>query len=90
MFCDPAYTTALIGISNNYQAVYDYDLMIDWLMQYEDMTYEESVDFISYNDSFHYGKDHPVIHYGFYEYDEECDEESKIEFTKIEDLPDRN
>ena len=90
VFQNPNYTTALIGVSNYNQAVYDYDLMIDWLMQYEDMTYEESADFISYNDSFHYGKDYPVIYYGSYEYDEVFDEDSKIVFTKLEDLPDRN
>lgn len=29
VFRNPDYTDALIGISNKYQAVYDYDLMIE-------------------------------------------------------------
>lgn len=90
IFCNPSYDTCLIGLTAKNQAVYDYDLMIDWLIKYENMTYEESADFISYNDSFYYGKNYPVIYYGFYEYDEEFDEDSKIEFTKLEDLPDKN
>lgn len=28
VFCNPDYETALIGLSDKYQAVYDYDLMI--------------------------------------------------------------
>ena len=32
VFRNPDYNYALIGVSNKNQAVYDYDLMIQWLM----------------------------------------------------------
>lgn len=32
VFSNPDYTDALIGITDDYNAVYDYELMIDWLM----------------------------------------------------------
>lgn len=54
------------------------------------MDYEEAADFISYNSSFYYGNHYPVIYYESYE-DEfyESIEEKPLEFTKIEDLPNK-
>ena len=37
---------ALIGVSNDDRAIYDYDLMIESLMDHDDMTYEEAVDWV--------------------------------------------
>ena len=62
IFSCPDYTDALIGLTDDYNAVYDYSLMIDWLIEHEGMDEEESADFISYNDSFGYGEHYPVIY----------------------------
>lgn len=85
VFSNPDYTDALIGLTDDYSAVYDYDLMIEWLMNNEGMDYEESADFISYNSSYYYGERYPVIYYSFDEY-EDLDDNEKIVFTRIEDL----
>lgn len=37
---------ALIGVSNDDRAIYDYDLMIESLMSHDDMTYEEAIDWV--------------------------------------------
>jgi hypothetical protein len=92
IFSEPSFYDALIGLTGDYNAVYDYDLMIDWLMTHEDMDVEEAADFINFNDSFYYGKHYPVIYYG-----EDLEEELAYEdpeyvplvFTRIEDLPDK-
>lgn len=49
IFENPDYDSAIIGITENNQVVYDYDKMIEHLMQEDDMSYEEAIDFISYN-----------------------------------------
>ena len=49
IFENPDYDSAIIGITENNQVVYDYDKMIEYLIQEDDMSYEEAVDFISYN-----------------------------------------
>ena len=49
IFENPDYDSAIIGITENNQVVYDYEKMIEHLMQEDDMYYEEAVDFISYN-----------------------------------------
>ena len=49
IFENPDYDSAIIGITENNQVVYDYEKMIEYLMQEDDMDYEEAVDFISYN-----------------------------------------
>ena len=49
IFENPDYDSAIIGITENNQVVYDYEKMIEHLMQEDDSDYEEAVDFISYN-----------------------------------------
>lgn len=88
VFRNPDYTDALVGLTTGYNAVYDYDLMIEWLISHEDMDFEEAADFISYNDSFYYGENYPLIYYGSLEEDNE--EYEPLVFTRLEDLPDLN
>lgn len=62
IFDNPSYDNALLGVTyNTNQAVYDYEKMIDYLMDVEKMSYEEAADFISYNCSFSYGEGYPLI-----------------------------
>ena len=66
IFENPSYDEALIGVTyNTNQAVYDYELMIEHLMNVDNMTYEEAADFISYNCSFSYGSEYPLILFKF-------------------------
>lgn len=46
---NPSYYTAITGISSNGNLIYDYDLMIEYLIDNENMTYEDAVEFIDYN-----------------------------------------
>lgn len=48
-FVNPGYISALVGISNSDKAVYDMEKMIEYLIQQDDMTYEEAVEWIEYN-----------------------------------------
>ena len=68
-----SYDSALIGVTEDNRAVYDYDKMVDWLVQAEGMTYEEAVDWISYNTirALGYaGPDAPIVMYRLLEEDE--------------------
>ena len=49
IFSDYSYDTALIGVSQNNQAIYDYDLMVEWLVDTQDFTIDEAVEWIDYN-----------------------------------------
>ena len=73
IFENPDYDSAIIGITENNQVVYDYEKMIEHLMQEDDMDYEEAVDFISYNTirSLPYaGEGAPIIMYSIGEQNE--------------------
>ena len=61
IFDNPSYEGALIGVTWDNQAVYDYDLMIKSLIEKDKMTEEEAADFISYNASYHFGDEYPII-----------------------------
>lgn len=44
-----SYDDALIGISEDNRAIYDYDKMVEWLVNEESFTEEEARDWIEYN-----------------------------------------
>lgn len=46
---DYSYDTALIGVTEDDCAVYDYDLMVEWLMREEGWSEEEAREWIDYN-----------------------------------------
>ena len=61
---DFSYDTALIGVSHDDRAVNDYDLMVEWLMDHEDFSAEEAVEWIDYNTIRalpYMGKDGPIV-----------------------------
>ena len=39
----------MIGISEDERAIYDFDLMVEWLMKNDGMTSEEAIEWIEYN-----------------------------------------
>lgn len=90
VFSNPSYTDALIGLTDMNQAVYDYDLMVEWLIKHENMDLEDAADFIDYNSSFYCGEHYPVIYYGFEEELEDSDDYAEIIFTRVENLPNKN
>ena len=44
-----SYDDALIGITNDNRAVYDYDKMVQWLVETEGFTVEDAIEWIDYN-----------------------------------------
>lgn len=49
VFDDPAYDNSIIGYSYDGHAIYDFDLMIEELMNDDGITSEEALEFIDYN-----------------------------------------
>lgn len=63
-----SYDDALVGISHDNRAVYDYNKMIEWLVDNEGFTEEDAADWISYNTIRalgYMGEDAPIILYTF-------------------------
>jgi len=46
---NPSYDTAITGISSNGNLIYDYELMVNYLIEHDNMSYEDAVEFIDYN-----------------------------------------
>lgn len=46
---DYSYDDALIGVSEDGRAIYDYEKMIEWLMDEEGFTDDEAVEWVEYN-----------------------------------------
>lgn len=61
IFDNPSYEGALIGVTWDNRAVYDYDLMVKSLMKEDNMTEEEAADFINYNASYSSRYKYPII-----------------------------
>lgn len=49
VFSDPGYDDALIGVTTDNQAVYDFDAMVDWLRNYWGFDEDEAIEWIEYN-----------------------------------------
>lgn len=61
-----SYDTALIGVTEDGRAVYDYNLMVEWLVEEEDMTEEEAIEWIDFNTLRalpYFGEGAPVVMY---------------------------
>lgn len=65
IFDNPSYASAFIGISEDNRAVYDFDLMVEFLMEEEGWSDMDAIDFIEYNSvrSLPYYKNSPIIMY---------------------------
>ena len=67
---DYSYDTALIGVSHDDRAIYDYDLMVQWLVNEEGLSEEEAVEWIDYNTIRalpYMGEDGPIVLHRFLE-----------------------
>lgn len=49
VFDNPAFDNSIIGITTDGQAVYSYNLMVKELMEDEDLSEQDAVDWIEYN-----------------------------------------
>lgn len=64
---DESYDDALIGVSDDNRAIYDFGLMVEWLMNEYGWSMEESIEWIEYNTIRalpYFGEDAPIIMYG--------------------------
>lgn len=63
IFSHPDYASAFIGVSEDNRAVYDYDKMVKYLMDKDDMTDIEAIEFVEYNTirSLPYFENAPII-----------------------------
>lgn len=61
-----SYDDALIGVSHDGRAIYNFDLMIDWLMEKEGWSDIEAIEWLEFNTIRalpYMGKDAPIIMY---------------------------
>lgn len=59
-----SYDDALIGVTTDNRAVYDYDKMVEWLMRTEGVSSLEAMDWIDYNTIRalpYMGEDAPIV-----------------------------
>ena len=49
LFDNPSYDDALIGVTEDDRAVYDFDKMVAWLVEHDGMTVDEAIEWIEYN-----------------------------------------
>lgn len=49
IFNDFSYDTALIGVSHDNRAIYDYEKMVEWLMENQNWSSEDAIEWIDYN-----------------------------------------
>lgn len=65
VFENPDYDSAIIGVSSDGRVVYDYDLMVEYLMRKDGMEDMEAVEFIDYNTirAAEYYSDGPIVMY---------------------------
>ena len=66
VFDNMSYDSSIVGVTTDGRVVYDYDKMIEELMQDEEWSYEDAVEWIDYNTirSLPYAGDHaPIIMY---------------------------
>lgn len=73
VFENPDYDDAIIGVSHDDRVIYDYDKMIDHLVNKEHISVEDAADFISYDTirSLSYaGGNAPIVMFGIEQYQE--------------------
>lgn len=61
-----SYDDALIGVTEDNRAVYDYDLMVEWLCREENLSPDEAAEWIEYNTIRalpYFGETAPIIMY---------------------------
>lgn len=65
-FTNPSYDNSIIGISYDDRVIYDFEKMVEDLMEQDNISYEEATEFIEYNTLralAYIGPDAPIILY---------------------------
>lgn len=70
LFENPSYETAFIGISHDDRAVYDYDKMVEYLVEKDGISEEDAADFVCYNTlrSLPYYENSPIVVFDYNKY----------------------
>ena len=66
IFKDYSYDDALIGVTEDNRAVYDFDKMVAWLVETQGFTQDEAIEWIEYNTIRalgYFGDEAPVVMY---------------------------
>ena len=65
IFENPSYDDALVGVTEDNRAVYDFDKMVEWLCEHDGMSHEGAVEFIEFNTirALPYYENAPVVLY---------------------------
>ena len=82
VFENPSYDTAIIGYDDaTSRIIYDYELMAEYLMENDGMTYEEAVEFIDYNTlrAMPYYPNGPIVMRGLSDYFDWVNIDSQID-----------
>ena len=63
VFENPSYETAIVGLTTDVRVVYDYDLMVEYLVNHDQMDEEEAAEFVDYNTirSLPYVENAPIV-----------------------------
>ena len=64
IFDEPEYDTAIVGVTDEGQVVYDFEKMVKHLMENDGITREEAIEFIEYNTIRslpYFGEEAPII-----------------------------
>lgn len=67
---DDSYDDALVGVTEDDRAVYDFEKMVKWLVERDKMTEQEAIEWIEYNTLRalpYFGSDAPIVMYPLYE-----------------------
>ena len=78
LFANPGYEDAFIGVTPEGVALYDYNLMVQFLIEKEGWDEMEAVEWIDYNCSYG-GGGYPIVVYR----DDEEDELSEYEYLQV-------
>lgn len=71
IFTNPRYDDALVGMSVDNRAIYDYEKMVECLVKYEDFTEDDAMEFIDYNIvGFYTNGDKPIVMFPLERFDE--------------------
>ena len=71
LFSNCDYDGALIGVTSDNRAVYDFDKMVSYLMEKDGFTYEDAVEWIEYNTIRslpYFGPHAPIVMYSLEEF----------------------
>ena len=70
IFSNPSYASAFVGVSENNRAIYDFGLMIEYLMLEEGWSDTEAIEFIEQNTlrSLPYYENSPIVMYRLEDY----------------------